>query len=236
MLPMLLLAHLVGDYTLQFNALVRWKSRSFLGILAHGTIVTAVTLLAAITVLPAWWPYALLIGYSHTLIDIVRARLVGPTTPRLDLLYFLLDQGTHLSIIAGITSWSQAPVRPPIWFNHHAITLTAGLLLLMQPAWVLLRFLVRGVWGEDAAPPLETGEKYRPMLERIAVALLALIGMAYLIPLVLLPGRIERLQGQGHSVLVLIHRGDSWIETMLSLLLALGVGWGLRYVGLNTPY
>jgi len=232
MLAMMLLAHLIGDYVLQFNALVRWKTRSLWGVLAHGTIVTMVTVIAAITVQPAWWHYALLIGASHTLIDIVRARLIAPPTPGLDLLYFLLDQIAHLSIIAGVILWSQAPTQLPVWFGPRAIALVAGLLFLLQPAWVLLRFLVRGVWGESAAPPLGTGEKYFPMLERVAIALLALTGMGYLIPIALLPGRIERLQGHEHNLMILIRGGDSWIESALSILFALGVGLGLRYLGL----
>lgn len=234
MLAMMLLAHLIGDYVLQFNALVRWKTRSLWGVLAHGAIITVVTVLAALTVQPAWWPYALLIGASHTLIDIVRARLIVPPTPGLDLLYFLLDQTAHLGIIVAVTLWSKALTATPDWFNPQAIVLTAGLLFLLQPAWVLLRFLVRGVWGESAAPPLGTGEKYFPMLERVAIALLALTGMGYLIPLALLPGRIERLQGQEHNIMILIRGGDSWIENALSILFALGVGLGLRHLGLVT--
>ncbi|OQA13878.1 MAG: hypothetical protein BWY63_03338 [Chloroflexi bacterium ADurb.Bin360] len=234
MLAMMLIAHLIGDYVLQFNALVRWKTHSLWGVLAHGTIVTTVTVIAAITVQPAWWTYALLIGVSHTLIDIVRARLVTPPTPGLDLLYFLLDQIAHLSVIASVILWSQAPAQLPTWFEPRAIALVAGLLFLLQPAWVLLRFLVRGVWGESAAPPLGSGEKYFPMLERVAIALLALTGMGYLIPIALLPGRIERLQGHEHNLMILIRGGDSWIENMLSILFALGVGLGLRYLGLVT--
>lgn len=234
MFTMLLLAHLLGDYVLQFNALVRWKTRSLWGVAAHGAIVSAATLLAAALVSPAWWPYALLIGLSHTLIDVVRARLIRPAAPNVELLLFLLDQSLHVSIIALLVHWTGAPTLPQptySWLNLRAATPIAGLLLLLQPAWVLLRFLVRGVWGAAAAPPLGIGEKYRPMLERVAIALLAFAGVGYLIPLALLPARIERLQGQEHSIMIMIHSGDSWIETMLSILLALSVGLGLRHLG-----
>lgn len=233
MFTMLLLAHLLGDYVLQFNALVHWKTRSLWGVVAHGVIVATVTLIAAVLVAPAWWPYALLIGLSHTLIDVVRARLIRPAAPNVELLLFLLDQTLHVSIITLTVHWTAAPALPQLpegGLNAETATLLIGLLLLLQPAWVLLRFVVRGVWGAAAAPPLGVGEKYRPMLERVAIATLAFAGAAYLIPLAVLPTRLERLQEQEHRLLITLHRGDSWIETALSILLALGIGLGLRYL------
>jgi hypothetical protein len=55
--------------------------RSPLGILAHGGIVTLTTLVCAAAASPFWWPYALLIGLMHTLIDLVRAGLLCPKHP-----------------------------------------------------------------------------------------------------------------------------------------------------------
>ena len=43
MLQAMLLAHLLGDYVLQNDALARWKSRSLWGVAAHGAVVTACT-------------------------------------------------------------------------------------------------------------------------------------------------------------------------------------------------
>jgi len=42
------LAHLVGDYVLQWDALARWKSRELKGVLAHGMIVLIVTWLLSL--------------------------------------------------------------------------------------------------------------------------------------------------------------------------------------------
>ena len=69
MIIAMLLAHLVGDYILQWDALAYRKSREIRGVLLHGGIVTAVTVLFALPFDAAWWPWALGIGVIHTAID-----------------------------------------------------------------------------------------------------------------------------------------------------------------------
>ena len=81
MLYVMLLAHLLGDYLFQWGFVARWKARSLVGVLAHGVIVTITTLVCAVLVAPSWWPYALLIGLAHTVIDLVRARFLRVANP-----------------------------------------------------------------------------------------------------------------------------------------------------------
>jgi len=59
MVYMMLVAHLFGDYLLQWNELARWKARSLWGVVAHGGIVTLAALACAALVVPSWWPYAI---------------------------------------------------------------------------------------------------------------------------------------------------------------------------------
>jgi hypothetical protein len=59
MVTAMLLAHLVGDFILQFDSVARWKSESFTGVVVHSLIVTAVTPLFGLAVDPAWWPWLL---------------------------------------------------------------------------------------------------------------------------------------------------------------------------------
>ena len=92
MFTMLIIAHLLGDYVFQPTILVRWKTRSLWGVAAHGGIVTLTTLICASLVDPGWWHYAALIGVTHTLIDIVRARLIHTKNTTWELVYYLLDQ------------------------------------------------------------------------------------------------------------------------------------------------
>ncbi len=225
MFTMMLLAHVLGDYVLQCNALARWKARSVWGVAAHGALVTAMTLICAVVIAPTWWPYALFIGLIHTLIDLVRACLIETTDPTLELFWLLADQGIHLSVIALTVLLSGVQAQTALMRGSASVLL---LLMLLQPAWVLLRFLVRGVWGPSAAPPLGGGEKVPPMVERLVIAGLAFFGYGYLAPLVLLPRRLGRLRTSSEIITIHLLQSTHWAETLLSMVWALLVGWGLR--------
>ena len=230
MLTMLILAHLLGDYLFQFNVLARWKSRSLWGVVAHGGIVTLTTLACASLVDPAWWRYAALIGVTHTAIDVVRARLIRAKDATWDMIYFLLDQAIHLGIIVLTVSLRPATVAGGRAVAPKLLAFAIGYLLLLQPAWVLLRFVVRGVWGPEAAPHLGIGEKYEPMIERVLIASFVLTRQVALVPLVLLPRRLTTVRVQDNGVGVLVQLTGHWAETLLSVLFAAGVGLILRIV------
>lgn len=237
MVYVMLLAHLIGDYLLQTAPIVRWKMRSLAGVVAHGGIVTVTTLVCSLLVAPSWWPYALLIGLLHTAIDVVRARLIRTDDPSQEMVWYLLDQASHLAVIglcvaaSGNPSWSELTGVAWHLADPRFLLYAIGYLLLANPAWVLLRFTVRGLWGSHAAPRLDQGEKWGPMAERIAVATCILLGQLYLVPLVLLPRRLTPIRVHGRGVGVLIRPIDHWAETALGLLLAIGVGLALRLVG-----
>ncbi|MBN1487255.1 MAG: DUF3307 domain-containing protein [Anaerolineae bacterium] len=236
MLSMMLLAHLLGDYLFQFNFIARWKARSLWGVLAHGGIVTLVTVICAILVDPGWWSYALLIGIVHTVIDVIKARLIHAKDVTWELIWFITDQVAHMIVILMVVIKSGAsyqvirfyglPLRP----DMRLLAFVLGYLLLLQPSWVLLRFLVRGIWGEDAAPPLGQGEKAAPMFERVLIASLAFAGQFALIPLVLLPRRMVYCSIQKNGLGVLVQLTTHWAETLLSVLLATLVGLLLRLI------
>lgn len=234
LLPMIV-AHVVGDYQLQFDALARWKAHSLWGVVAHGGIVTAAHVATAMLIVPSWWPYALLIGITHILIDVVRARLLHPQGARAALLWYLADQLLHLGIIAAVViysgSMSVGPYRiagllPISW---EILLVLLAYLVLMQPAWVLLRFIVRGLWG-TVVPDLGTGEKYEPMLERVLIASFVFLGLPYLVPLVLLPRRIQLQEVRQDGVLLAARLTIHWAETLLGVVLAIMVGVSLRLI------
>lgn len=239
MLYVMLLAHLLGDYLFQTGYIARWKARSLIGVLVHGGIVTATALICAALVDPSWWLYALLIGLIHTAIDVVRARLLRISNPTRELAWYLLDQGTHITVIvivmvaSGSHSWIELTSLARSLVDPRLLFYLIGYLLLMHPAWVLLRFIARGVWGPQAAPTLQQGEKYGPMAERILTATCVLLGQFYLIPLVLLPRLVVPIRIRGRGVGVLVRPIDHWAERILSTLLALGVGLILRVVGIE---
>lgn len=236
MLYVMLLAHLIGDYVLQFESLARWKARSLLGVLAHGAIVTLTTAAFTLLVDPAWWPYALLIGATHTAIDVVRARFLKPTHPTWELVWYLLDQLAHVTVIVLTVIGSGRPLMADLdgaasWLADPRILLFAlGYMLLVNPAWVLLRFIVRGVWGARAAPRLNQGDKYGPMIERIAIATCMLLGQFHLAPLALLPRHMTLIRVHGRGVGLMLQPPAHWAESVLSVALAVAVGLSLRLV------
>ena len=237
MLYAMLLAHLLGDYLFQTGYIARWKARSLIGVLVHGGIVTITALICAVLVDPSWWPYALLIGLIHTAIDVVRARLLRISNPTWELAWYLVDQIAHITVIlvvmvvSGNRSWTELTGMSRLLTDSRLLFYLIGYLLLMHPAWVLLRFIARGVWGAKAAPTLDQGEKYGPMAERILTATCVLLGQFYLIPLVLLPRLMVPIRIEGRGVGVLVRPVDHWAERVLSTLLALGIGLILRTVG-----
>jgi hypothetical protein len=234
MLSMMLISHLLSDYLFQFNCIARWKARSLWGVVAHGGIVTLTTLGCAWVVDPAWWPYALIIGVSHTIIDLAKVRYAHPQNSQQALAHYLLDQALHILIILILVQAPQAGHREAAAIPSYALALIIGYLLLLQPAWVLLRFIVRGVWGADAAPHLGAGEKFAPMVERVIIASLMLVGQVTVVPLILLPRRLTSVQMQSRagvqSVGVWIRLTTHWAETFLSVLLAVAVGLAMRMI------
>jgi len=234
MLYVIILAHLLGDYLFQWGFIARWKARALLGVLAHGSIVTVTTLACAALVDASWWPYALLIGLIHTVIDLVRARFLRTSNPPWELTWYLLDQLAHLTIIVLVVTWSDAPSQlaptgaAKLLTDSRVLAYAIGYLLLLNPAWVLCRFMVRGVWGPTAAPHLGQGKKYGPMVERLLIASLVLAGHFHLSPLVLLPRRLSAIRVQGDRIGILVRPADHWAETILSVLLAVTVGLVLR--------
>jgi len=238
MIYMMLLTHLIGDYLLQTDVLVRWKMRSLWGVLAHGAIVTAVTVLGAALVDPAWWSYAALIGVVHTLVDVVRARFIRTKDPGRELFWYVLDQVVHVTVIVWVVILAQAALDGTpqmVWGGNPSLSrvlgYAIGYALLLNPAWVFLRFTVRGVWGSQAAPTLDQGEKYGPMVERVVIATGVLTGQFTLALLVLVLRRVTAIHVQEGQVGIMVRQTEHWGEALLSTLLAIGVGLILRLYG-----
>ena len=82
MIIAMFLAHLVGDYVLQWDALAQWKSRELRGVIVHSVVLFAVTALFAFVIEPGWWAGVLLIGLSHFAVDAAQF-LFRPTLPPL---------------------------------------------------------------------------------------------------------------------------------------------------------
>lgn len=217
------LAHLVGDYVLQWDRLAGWKSRELKGVLAHGLVVWVVTAIFALPFTPYWWSGVLVIGVAHIIIDASQLYYKPPLPP---LVRFLLDQLAHFLIILLALTWSGYLNLPILlgnltqWLESEQLwAYLLGYTFLTMPTWILLKFLAYGLLrGEAPVFPDGTG-KYIGSLERILITTFVALGQFVLVPVVVLPrlamewpkiGRSERaptyivelLAGVGLSIMI----------------------------------
>jgi hypothetical protein len=185
------LAHLVGDYVLQWDRLAARKSRELKGVLIHGLVVFLVTWAFALPFDPYWWQGILFIGLTHLFIDAVQLYCKPPVPP---LARFLLDQLAHLAIILVALAWGGYLHLPLIVGDLQGIVQNERLLVyllaytfLTMPAWIILKFVAYGLLrGEAPVFPDGTG-KYIGSLERILMTTLVALGQFLLVPVIVLP-------------------------------------------------
>jgi hypothetical protein len=119
-LALLLLGHVLGDFTFQTERLAERKHR--LGPLAkHVGIVTVVHGIALLPLLNARTAVLVaVVGLTHLCIDAVSARLRDPTAP--SVARFLGDQASHLVVI--LVGWSV--LEPAAWTTRPVIAALGG--------------------------------------------------------------------------------------------------------------
>ena len=192
MIIAMLLAHLVGDYILQWDALALAKSRSFKGVFWHSVIVALVTWTFALPFSQSvWWTGILFISLTHFLIDVTQLWFKPSIAP---LARYTLDQILHFTVIglaliwggfvdvSGIVSWVTA-------VSHDKIMLLylLGYAFITMPAWVFIKFLAYGLVSGTAPNFPEGTNKYVGIIERMLITTFAVLGQFLLIPLATLP-------------------------------------------------
>jgi hypothetical protein len=231
----MLLAHLVGDYVLQWDRLANWKSREVKGALVHGLVVIIVTWLISLAFDPAWWPWALFIGLTHTAIDAANPLLLRRMPPslaaRTALPRYVVDQTLHLGIILFALSVSgHWPGLSPLadvtalFQQHRALAFVLGYVFLSLPAWILVEFFVYGLL-RGSAPDLQSApDRYVGALERSLIATFVVLGQFVLVPLAALPRLIFERPHVRRAPRVKLYLA----EVMGSTALAIGIGLALR--------
>jgi hypothetical protein len=198
MIIAMLLAHLTGDYVLQWDALARWKGASVKGAACHGLIVAAVTLLFAVLIDPGWWPWALLIGAAHIVIDcfwVVFNRRYVPRSGLYGLVRLLTDQTLHFVVIlcALFASGYVTPIGLPGSIvqevqTHRLWAIALGYVLISMPTWIFIEFIFYGLINGSAPDFSRVGKyKYVGSLERGLIATFVATGQFTLVPVVALP-------------------------------------------------
>ena len=198
MIIAMLLAHLMGDYVLQWDALARWKGASVKGAACHGSIVLVVTLLFAVLIDSSWWPWALLIGLAHIVIDAswaVFSRRYRPHSGIYGLVRLLIDQSLHFAVIlfALFASGYVTPIGLPGSIVSEVQTqrlwaIALAYVLISMPAWIFIEFIFYGLINGSAPDFSRVGKyKYVGSLERGLIATFVATGQFTLVPVVALP-------------------------------------------------
>lgn len=219
------LAHLVGDFVLQWDGLAQRKSREWGGVLVHSLIVLGVTATIALLLNPLWWAGVLIIGLTHFAIDALWFVVRSPLSP---LMRFIVDQALHgffillALVVTGYLSWGDlwggimAGARATPW-----LTALLAYVFLTMPAWVLLKFTTRGM-KQGSSLDFSAGlGKFTGIGERLIVMTLVLLGQWLVAPLVVLPQLIVLWPRENDDRSIAF-------ELVIGVALAAAVGWLIR--------
>lgn len=228
------LAHLIGDYVLQWDKLAMWKGRSLAGVTAHCVVVTAVTALFALPFQPYWWEGVLFISLGHYFIDAVQLPLTrrGTSSGAFAFGRFLADQVAHVAVIMSALFMggylTPAHFSPAIW--HHLAEHSWWLAIiaytcLAMPAWVLIEFAIFGL--VQGSPPdfSQASNKYIGTLERWLMMTFVLTGQLLLVPLVAAPRLLFEIPQvrQADNASVNLYLGKLLASIFLAVLLGLAL-------------
>lgn len=120
------LAHLIGDYPLQTDRIVRAK-RHWSGLTLHVAIHYGVMLLLSGRDSLRLWPHLLALAAVHFAIDSLK-NFESRRWPRVVVLPYVFDQILHIASIALVAAWIEAQtgiVRDRPWILYAAAFLTA---------------------------------------------------------------------------------------------------------------
>ncbi len=95
----LILAHLLADFTLQTNKIAEEKSKRLFGVIIHSLIFLILSFSLCIRFLDKNWIFVVVIAFSHFLIDTVRMVGIKKYKKTDNVLFFILDQVLHITII-----------------------------------------------------------------------------------------------------------------------------------------
>ena len=218
------LAHLVGDYILQWNSLAAWKSRELKGVMVHCLVVFVITWLFILPFNPNWWPWVIFIGVAHFLIDAVQLRIKLPVP---ELARFTLDQMAHIVVIT-IALAAGGYLDVSVLLQNSQTVLQSDLLLtyllgyafVTMPAWVLVKFTAYGL-VQGSAPQFGDSSKYLGIMERVLMTTFVAIGQYLLVPLVILPRLVMEWPQVANDKRAPVYLAELLASVILSVLVGL---------------
>lgn len=105
--------HFLADYTFQWTALVRYKSRHFLGIVLHSSIHLAAHLVILAPFLHDKKVLTAIVGIyiAHIIVDQSKLELNKKADPKQLRLFYFTDQAIHCAIIT-VAAWYVGKTEP----------------------------------------------------------------------------------------------------------------------------
>jgi hypothetical protein len=173
----LLLAHLAGDFFLQPSSWVRQKEeKNWTSPLLYFHIGIHFILILFFRFDISFWLPALVIAFTHLLIDLVKINYQRPDTRRS---WFFADQGLHLLVLI-IASWMLSTESIDISFLQQPkfLVVLAGIAFLLQPTAVIIRMGISH-WAPTSVPDersLQNAGKLIGMLERLLIFVFIMAG------------------------------------------------------------
>src|SRR6478609_1821414 len=173
----LLLAHLAGDFFLQPSAWVRQKEeRNWASPLLYLHIGIHFILILFFRFDIRFWFPALVIAFTHLVIDLVKVNYQRPDTRRE---WFFIDQGLHLLVLL-VATWMLSTESMDISFlqKPQFLVVLAGIGFLLQPAAVIIRMGISH-WAPTSVPDersLQNAGKLIGMLERLLIFIFIMAG------------------------------------------------------------
>ena len=234
MIISMFLAHLIGDYILQWDELAMWKSRALAGVLAHGAVVTLITFVFVLPFDRFWWQGALFISLCHLLIDIAQLPLTKrPTSGTFPLIRFTIDQLLHIGVILTALYFGGYFTYGRFWGNlitevssNPFMIYLLGYTILAMPAWIVLEFTGYGLINGSPPDFSRATNKYLSSLERWLITTSVLTGQYLLIPVIAAPRFLFERQTVEDN-----HEATIYLTKLLgSVGFAIAIGLALRLV------
>ncbi len=176
----LFLAHIIGDFFLQWDAWVRNKEEKKAGSLYLYLHVCIHFLLIMLIVGSVnFWIPALVIALSHFFIDLTKLLLQRENTRRS---WFFMDQAAHFIVLFIVWIFYNKITPQYDLFQHpRFLVLVTSILVLLYPSSYFIRAVISkwtpGITEEETEPAsLQAAGRLIGFLERIIILLFILLG------------------------------------------------------------
>jgi len=185
----LLLAHVIGDFPLQFTSIYRFKTESPLGSFVHSGIFG---LLAVLLVWPYWnltrmWEFIFFLWLAHGIQDWVK--VVVFEKYHLDNTWiFLLDQSLHIGFLGLLFPFGLAKLTPPeglsklvsLYNSNNIVIYAIAFIAIGFGGGILISYIKNLFYGSEKVD-LTSPKRYIQAVERmLIVGLMLLKGYYYL--------------------------------------------------------